>query len=72
MMYRILFLTLAVCLVISCSPVSKRKLTKTFRSTEDVFQDHTGFVLYDPIGDKTIYKYNAARVFCPGLQYKNS
>jgi serine-type D-Ala-D-Ala carboxypeptidase/endopeptidase (penicillin-binding protein 4) len=70
MMVRIFYLLLAACLVVSCSPVSRRQLTRTFRSTEGVFQDHTGFMLYDPESKRTIYEYNAAKYFTPASNTK--
>lgn len=70
MICRIVYLLLAACLIVSCSPVSKRQLTKTFRSTEGVFQDHTGFMLYDPQSNRTIYEYSAAKYFTPASNTK--
>lgn len=70
MIYRILILLLVASLAISCSPVSKRNLTRTFRSTEERFQDQTGFMLYDLKGNKTIFEYNAARYFTPASNTK--
>jgi D-alanyl-D-alanine carboxypeptidase/D-alanyl-D-alanine-endopeptidase (penicillin-binding protein 4) len=54
----------------SCSPVSKKSLTKTFKATEDKFQDHTGFMLYDPETKKTIFEYNSSKYFTPGSNTK--
>ena len=70
MICRIVYLLLAACLIVSCSPVSKRQLTRTFRSTEGEFQDHTGFMLYDPQSNQTIYEYNAAKYFTPASNTK--
>lgn len=70
MISRILLLLLAASLAFSCSPVSKRKLNRTLRSTEEKFQDHTGFILYDLKSNKTIYEYNADRYFAPASNTK--
>ncbi len=56
--------------VISCSPISKKSLTKTFRETENKFQDHTGFVLYDLDKKKTVFEYNGAAYFTPASNTK--
>ncbi|MDH4091670.1 MAG: D-alanyl-D-alanine carboxypeptidase, partial [Cyclobacteriaceae bacterium] len=57
-------------LIISCSPVSRHALDKTFRQTENRFQDHTGFVLFDPVEGKTIYEFNASAYFTPASNTK--
>jgi len=54
----------------SCSPLSKRALTKTFKQTENKFQDHTGFVLYDLQKKETVYSYNSDRYFTPASNTK--
>lgn len=54
----------------SCSPVSSGKLRKTFNQTEQMFSDHTGFVLYDPDLDKTVFDFNGARYFTPASNTK--
>ena len=51
-MNRILIL-LALAILYGCSSVSRYKLNKAFRETENQFQDHTGFVLYDIKKKKT-------------------
>ena len=57
-------------LVHACSPVSRSRLTKVFNATEEAFQDHTGFVLYDPEKKETIFEYNGARYFTPASNTK--
>lgn len=69
-MRKIFFLVLVTSLIISCSPVSKRALNKTFRLTEEKFQDCTGFVLYDLSNQKTIYEFNGSKYFTPASNTK--
>jgi D-alanyl-D-alanine carboxypeptidase/D-alanyl-D-alanine-endopeptidase (penicillin-binding protein 4) len=64
-----------VCLIFSififaCSPISKKALIKNFQDTEEKFQDHTGFILFDPETNKTLFEYNAAKYFTPGSNTK--
>jgi serine-type D-Ala-D-Ala carboxypeptidase/endopeptidase (penicillin-binding protein 4) len=54
----------------SCSPVSHKALTKTFVETELRFQDHTGFMLFDPSTGKELYSYNASKYFIPASNTK--
>lgn len=54
----------------SCSPVSKTSLNRKFLDTESQFQDHTGFVLYDPQKKKTLYEHNSDRYFTPASNTK--
>ncbi len=61
---------LAAIALYSCSPVSRTQLKKTFNATEERFKDHTGFFLYDPAGDKTLFDYNGARYFTPASNTK--
>jgi D-alanyl-D-alanine carboxypeptidase/D-alanyl-D-alanine-endopeptidase (penicillin-binding protein 4) len=56
--------------LLSCSPVSKRMLRKTFEATETKFQDHTGFALYDLEKKKMVVEYNAAKYFTPASNTK--
>lgn len=67
---RFLLVVLAAVVLWSCSPVSRSRLTKTFNATEQRFKDHTGFVLYDPENDKTIFDFNGARYFTPASNTK--
>jgi serine-type D-Ala-D-Ala carboxypeptidase/endopeptidase (penicillin-binding protein 4) len=57
-----------VCL--SCSPISKKVLDKTFRETDQSFHDHTGFALFDLDKRKSLYEYKADRYFTPGSNTK--
>jgi serine-type D-Ala-D-Ala carboxypeptidase/endopeptidase (penicillin-binding protein 4) len=61
-------LLIAICL--SCSPVSKRSLTKAFRATEAAFQDHIGFFLMDPSTSDVLHNYNGGKYFTPGSNTK--
>jgi D-alanyl-D-alanine carboxypeptidase/D-alanyl-D-alanine-endopeptidase (penicillin-binding protein 4) len=54
----------------SCSAVSKRSLDKTLQLTEQKFQDHAGFILYDPEEKKVLYEYNANKYFTPASNTK--
>lgn len=56
--------------IFSCSPVSKKRLDKTFRQTDEKFQDHTGFALYDPEKKKSIYEYKSGHYFTPASNTK--
>ncbi len=67
---RFAFYLLALAFLYSCSPVSKGRLTKTLQNTEERFQDHTGFVLYDPETNRTIFDFNGARYFTPASNTK--
>ena len=57
-MQRVFCLVLLATIACSCSPVSKKKLNKTFRDTEAAYKDHTGFMLYDLDKDKIIYEFS--------------
>lgn len=67
---RLLFYALAMAIIYSCSPVSPASLTKTFNATEERFNDHTGFVLYDPVQSKTLFAFNGDRYFTPASNTK--
>ncbi|HEX5170310.1 MAG TPA: D-alanyl-D-alanine carboxypeptidase [Cyclobacteriaceae bacterium] len=70
-MKRLLILLVSVQLLLaSCSPVSKKQLSKRFIETENQFRDHTGFMLYDPEKKKTLYQYNSDRYFTPASNTK--
>jgi len=53
-----------------CSPISKKSLDKTFRQTDKNFKDHTGFALYDPEKQNTLYEYKSSHYFTPGSNTK--
>lgn len=66
-----LFIILVVItLATSCSPVSKNQLTRTFQATEQKFQQHMGFVLFDPAEKKTLFTFNGERYFTPASNTK--
>ena len=67
---RLMFYALALASLYSCSPLSPASLNKTFNATEARFQDHTGFVLYDPERSKTIFDFNGDRYFTPASNTK--
>ncbi|HRJ29395.1 MAG TPA: D-alanyl-D-alanine carboxypeptidase [Cyclobacteriaceae bacterium] len=64
----IIFVVLAA--LMGCSPLSKSKLNKSFTETERKFQDHIGFVLYDPEKKETVYTYNGEKYFTPASNTK--
>jgi serine-type D-Ala-D-Ala carboxypeptidase/endopeptidase (penicillin-binding protein 4) len=66
---RILFF-LFLAFLMACSPMSKRRLTRTLQETETNFQNHTGFVLYDPVKKKTLINYNGDQYFTPASNTK--
>ena len=68
-MHKALFSLCCLSVIFSCSPV-KRTLEKKLKDTENLFQDHTGFMLYDLTERKTIYEYNAAKYFVPASNTK--
>jgi serine-type D-Ala-D-Ala carboxypeptidase/endopeptidase (penicillin-binding protein 4) len=64
------FLIASIILCWSCSPLSKKALDKTFHLTDDKFQHHVGFALYDLEKKKSVYTYNADRYFTPASNTK--
>lgn len=68
-MYRILAL-IVLLLTYACSPVSPGKLNKLFTASENKFQNHTGFILYDPEQKKELYQYHADKYFTPASNTK--
>lgn len=60
----------ALLLVHACSPVSRARLNRALHATEEAFQDHTGFVLYDLEKKETVFDYNGARYFTPASNTK--
>lgn len=67
---RFFVFVLVLAFAYSCSPVSSSKLTRTLRSTEERFQDHTGFVLFDIEKNKTVYDYKGSQYFTPASNTK--
>jgi len=69
-MIRIFFFATLVAMMCKCASLPTKELKKTFIATEDHFQDHTGFMLYDPERRKTIFEFNATKYFTPGSNTK--
>lgn len=67
---RLIGAILVAVLAVSCSPVSKRALTKKFVSLETKLQDHTGFMLYDVEQKKELYSYQSDKYFTPASNTK--
>ena len=65
-----LILALGIAMFISCSPVSKTSLNKKIKSLEAKLQDHTGFMLYDPVQKKEIYSFQSQQYFTPASNTK--
>lgn len=63
-------LALVFLLLPGCSPLSSKKLTKTFRETEENLRNHTGFIVYDPAQKKTVYEFQSDRYFTPASNTK--
>ena len=63
-------LLVTVSALAACSPVSRTSLKKKFYETENHFQDHTGFILYDPESEKVLFEHNASRYFTPASNTK--
>jgi D-alanyl-D-alanine carboxypeptidase/D-alanyl-D-alanine-endopeptidase (penicillin-binding protein 4) len=55
---------------VSCAPAFKQALDKKFEATEEKFQDQTGFVLYDPDKQETLYDFHGNRYFTPASNTK--
>jgi len=68
-MYRVVSSLCFVSMIFSCSPV-RRALQREMKATEEKFQDHTGFILYDPEKKTSVYEHNAARYFTPASNTK--
>ena len=54
----------------SCSPVSKQVLNRKFKSLEEKFQDHAGFMLYDVEEKREIYSFQSNHYFTPASNTK--
>lgn len=70
MSMRYLVLAVALTSIYSCSPISHARLERSFNATEARFKDHTGFVLYDPETNKTVFDFNGGRYFTPASNTK--
>lgn len=69
-MRRLLHCAGLIAVITSCSPISPRMLNRSFTRTEQKFQDHTGFMLYDLDKRKSVYEYNASSYFTPASNTK--
>lgn len=69
MRFSVLFMGMLAFLC-ACSPISTARLTKTFKSTEQRFQDNTGFVLFDTEKNKTVFDFNGSSYFTPASNTK--
>ena len=67
---RLPFFVVALAFVYACSPISRNRLNRTLEDTEKRFQDHAGFVLYDPEKGETVFDFNGARYFTPASNTK--
>lgn len=68
---RILFsIIFSVGLLTSCAPKFTRVLHQKFVQTENAFQDHTGFYLYDLSKEMVVSEYKADRYFTPASNTK--
>lgn len=61
------WIALAV-LAVACSP--KSRIVKELRKTEIEFNDHTGFLLYDPVKKKNVVEFNSEKYFTPASNTK--
>src|SRR5687768_6355734 len=68
-MKRVLIL-FVIPLIYSCSPLSNSALRKTFTEKERLFNDHIGFVLFDPETEKTVFEYQSDKYFTPASNTK--
>jgi len=69
-MMRITAVAAILSILYACSPVSPARLHKSLERTEKRFQDHAGFVLFDPERGRTIVDYNGDRYFTPASNTK--
>ena len=66
----LVYVSFTISLLSACSPFSNKALTKTFNSFENKFQEHAGFMLYDPELKKELYSYQASQYFTPASNTK--
>lgn len=57
-------------LTLSCASINSTRTIKDVKALEDKFQDHVGFMLYDPFEKKVITAYNSDRYFTPASNTK--
>ncbi|MEL7004243.1 MAG: D-alanyl-D-alanine carboxypeptidase [Bacteroidota bacterium] len=57
-------------LAISCVSTKARKTIQEVKSLEEKFQDHVGFMLYDPFEDKVLSEYHSDKYFTPASNTK--
>jgi D-alanyl-D-alanine carboxypeptidase/D-alanyl-D-alanine-endopeptidase (penicillin-binding protein 4) len=55
---------------LSCSPLSRKSLYKSFRQTDETFQDYTGFALYDVDKKRSVFEYKSGHYFSPASNTK--
>lgn len=58
-----------LCLVLLCS-CATTKIQKQLVEMESEFQDHVGFLLYDPVADKNLISHNSDKYFTPASNTK--
>lgn len=61
---------LLAAIAFSCAPAFKQVLDRKLQATEERFQDNTGFVLYDPDKQETLYEFNGGKYFTPASNTK--
>ena len=69
-MRNFVFVFIASVCFVSCSPISRNSLNKTFHETDNTFKDHTGFALYDLEKKKSVYEYRSGHYFTPASNTK--
>jgi len=68
---RLFFIVCCFCtLVASCASVKTRKTIREVKALEQQFQDHVGFMLYDPAERKVLSEYNSDKYFTPASNTK--
>jgi D-alanyl-D-alanine carboxypeptidase/D-alanyl-D-alanine-endopeptidase (penicillin-binding protein 4) len=67
---RLALILVALTIAWSCSPISKGKLTRSLRTTEQRFKDNTGFVVFDVEKNKTVFDFNGSTYFTPASNTK--
>lgn len=64
------FFLLLLCISVSCTGFRKNTLKKEFERSATFTKGYTGFVLYDPEKQKTIYSRNGDQYFLPASNTK--